>query len=285
MSTPKILRVSSATLIVAAGLINTALLNTAGCNSAAPPADTPPDVPPQSTMLMDFSALPGTDAKATARVQQPFPGTTALYAGGNLVVWNTIITVTLAVPVAAFVASFNTDPVQLDDGRWQWSYSFMAAGDEFTAKLQADVSNNGVDWFMLVSRSGAYTDFEWFTGHSNLAGTTGAWTLNYPPGNDPENPRQFIFIEWSRDANGDTAQIKYTNVTENAPENGGYIEYGITDNTTYDAFYTIASAGDDHTIAIEFNTDTIAGRVRDEIHFNDADWHCWDTDFQNTECP
>lgn len=269
-------------------LVAAALVQAGGCGNATPEPAPPPDIPPQSTMVMNVGEF-DSDAKIagepTARIQQPLPGTSFLYAGTNVVIWNTIIVVTLAVPVAAFAESFNHTPEQLDNGVWQWSYSYTFSGVEYSAKLQADVGNNGVDWFMLISKEGAYTDYEWFTGHSNLAGTEGAWTLNHAPGNDPANPEPFVFIEWERDAEGETAQIKYTNITPDAPENGGYIEYGVTDNATYDAFYTIASAGDDHTINVEVNLTTFAGRVRDEIHFNDTDWHCWDEDQQNADCP
>jgi hypothetical protein len=269
-------------LIVAAVMITGS-----GCNNAAPPTDTPPDVPPQSTMIIDFSDFTsgGNGGESTARVQQALPGANFTFAAINLAIWNTVVTVTLAVPVVAFVESFDHEPEQLDSGVWEWSYSFRINGVEHSAALQADVSNNGVDWTMLISKEGEYTDFEWFTGQSNLAGTAGTWTLNHPPGDDPENPGPFIFIEWNRDPSAETGDIKYTNITPDSPEFGGFIFYGVTGAAPFNAFYTIASAGDDRTIEIEFNTETIAGRVRDEIHFNDTEWHCWDEALQNADCP
>lgn len=260
----------------------------AGCNNALPPNDTPPDVPPQSTLVIEFEKFTSAGAKldgaATARIAQPIPGGNFLFAAGNLVVWSVAITVTLAIPVAAFAAAIDQDPQQLANGTWQWAYAFNVNGVQHSAKLQALADGGEIAWTMLISKDGDYTDYRWFTGESNLVGSAGTWTLNYPPGSTPEEPRPFLFIEWHRDASDETGDIKYTNITPDAPENGGYIFYGITGDAPYDAFYTIASAGDDRVIDIEFSTEDKVGRVRDPIHFNDAEWHCWDTELQNAAC-
>lgn len=278
MNTNQTLRTGSALLMVVA------LLQGAGCNNAAPPPGTPPEIPPSSTLVIDFNEF-SESGGGSARVVQPFPGPNYLFAAGNLLAWNVVITVTLVIPVAAFLESFKHEPVELADGTWEWAYSFSVNGVVHSAALQADPSPAGVDWTMLISKEGEYTDFVWFTGQSNWERTEGTWTLNYPPNHDPNGPVPFIHIDWQRAADDTTGDIRYTNVTPNAPENGGYIHYGITGEEPYNAFYTIASAGDDHTVEIEFNTVTIAGRVRDEIHFNDAEWHCWDAALQNSSCP
>jgi len=35
---------------------------------------------------------------------------------------------------------------------------------------------------------------------------------------------------------------------------------------------------------INWNKPANNGRVKDEAHFGDQDWHCWDADQQDTGC-
>jgi hypothetical protein len=59
------------------------------------------------------------------------------YAALAVGIWSTIIRVGLAVPVAAFQASFQHTPVQQPDGSWIWSYSVNIVGSIYTAELHA----------------------------------------------------------------------------------------------------------------------------------------------------
>ena len=36
---------------------------------------------------------------------------------------------------------------------------------------------------------------------------------------------------------------------------------------------------------IEWNTTSAAGRVMDEVHYLDTDWHCWDAVLADVGCP
>jgi len=94
-------------------------------------------------------------------------------------------------PVAAFVESFNHQPVQQLDGSWLWSYDVTVGRVVHTAKLFGQTVSEGFAWRMSLSKQDFYTDFEWFTGLSNLPATEGTWTLNQ----DPNNPNPFLSIE------------------------------------------------------------------------------------------
>jgi len=191
-----------------------------------------------------------------------------------------LITFGFAIPVAAFLESFNHEPVREPDGRWLWDYTFNVGADHL-AELYGRVEDDEVAWEMYISREEAYTDFLWFYGRSALDGSGGSWTLNQ----DPDSETPVIGILWHRDAEAGTADIKYTNIVPRDPENGGYIHYGVTGGDPYDAFYDIYNAGKDNHTNIAWNLDDKSGRVKDPSHFPDQDWHCWDGLLDDTMCP
>ena len=250
------------------------------------PEEKPPAIPPASSFLMDFEFFTSQDTTGGVN-SDGIPGNYLLsyqnwgHAAFNVLFWNTFITIGLAVPVGAFLESFRHEPVQQPNGKWLWSYSFKVFNITHTAKLYGSISNDGTEWEMYISKAGAYTDFLWYEGNADLPGTHGTWTVY----NKPDDPTPLLLIEWNRDVNAGTADIKYTNIVPNGPENGGYIFYGITDSTTFDAFYDIYNKGLDNHTLIEWSRETKAGRVQDEHHFGDTDWHCWNEMLEDTDCP
>lgn len=252
-----------------------------GCvNNANMPQGEAPDIPPASTFVIDFEpfAEDGSSGKVGV-TQQMVPGSHWTWAAGNLAFWNAALTVTLIVPVGAFLESFNHDPTFVDGG-WEWRYSVLVGGVSYSARLRAEVSAGGVDWDMFISQAGGFSDVNWFSGFSNLAGTEGTWTLN----RDPNEVQPFIFIEWHRDADGANSDIRYTNITEGTAQNGSYIAAAFIDGAELDAAYSVFNVETDNLVDIEWNRETIVGRVMDEGHFGDADWRCWDEALQNVEC-
>jgi len=257
-----------------------------------------PEIPPLSTFLMDFgdfttmgevlvnpeqivlpipSDIPSGEDSYRITLSQDNWGWAAFHVG----VWNIVITVGLAVPVASFVESFSHEPEQQPNGSWVWSYSFTVMEDEYTAELHGDIDNDGTDWEMYISKAGVYQDFLWYYGDADLFLTEGTWTLN----KDPEDPIPFIGIQWHRNVQDSTADIKYSNIVPDGPENGSYIHYGITNEIPYDAFYDIYNKGYENLTNIEWNRTTKDGQVKDAHHFGDEDWHCWDGSHEDIECP
>ncbi|MCB9851158.1 MAG: hypothetical protein H6817_10700 [Phycisphaerales bacterium] len=269
--------------ILCTGLVLSATV-LAGCNTTE--QEKAPDIPPESTMVMDFSDFGNEGITVSnARVVQSVPGTNWAGSVITIGIWSAIVTVTLVVPVAAFLESFNHEPTELENGDWQWAYEYRVSGVLHSAALQADVKLSGVEWNMYISKEGEYTDYHWFSGQSNLAVTEGTWTLNYPPGVNADDPAPFIFIEWTRDPNTMTGDIKYTNITDGMSDSNGFIYSAITEDEPFDAYYTIYTDTNANTTGIEWNLTTKDGRVRDAQRFGDSDWHCWDEDLQNVECP
>ncbi|OQX78371.1 MAG: hypothetical protein B6D61_05745, partial [Bacteroidetes bacterium 4484_249] len=203
------------------------------------------------------------------------------WAATNVTVWNAVITLTLAVPIAAFYESFNHEGVyDPATDSWVWSYNFNAGGI-YLAELHASLVAGGVKWEMYISKNNTYNDFLWYSGITNLNNTAATWELNHKP----EDPTPFVLIEWERDIQNENANIKYTNVIPNGSENGGYITYGIENDSILDAFYQIYNKGQDNITDIKWNRTTKNGQVRDEKHFGDFEWKCWDENLMDIICP
>jgi len=244
------------------------------------PQDQAPTIPPQSSMVINFEEFPDTASGSTPE-NRILSKRNWGWAAGNVAVWNSILTLTLAVPVTAFIEAFNHQPVKQTDGSWLWQYGVAVQEELFTAKLYGKTVTEGVEWKMLLSKSGAYTDFEWYTGFSNLPATEGTWTLN----KDPNIPTPFLYIEWNRNITEGTADVKYTNIVPANPENGSYIHYGKTNEIPHNRFYQIFGAAENRMIDIKWNYEAHFGRVMDTIYFEDTNWHCWDERLDDTSCP
>jgi len=272
------------TLFWCLGLVVTVLITgliLTGCSDDDPVSShgTAPDIPPQSTFLIDFADFQDTKANP---LKESAAMTTAnwTYSALNVGIWNTVLTVTLIIPVAAFVEAFQHEPVWQSDNSWNWSYSFLAGGVIHTARLNGKVVDDQVQWKMYITKQDTFTDFLWFTGTGDLAASAGQWVLNA----NPENPTPFLQIDWNRNVSEGTADIKYTYFIPQDAENGGYISYGVTDDTDYDRFYEIYNKGLDNITDIEWNFTTKVGHVMDENHFEDTEWHCWDATLSDVLC-
>lgn len=256
-----------------------AAMMTLGCNDATAPGDEPPEIPPLNSLFVDFSDFTSNPlqvaAVPSAEAAGPNWGRAAVVVG----VWNVALTVTLAVPVAAFVVSFTQQP-EGSEGAWVWSYDFMALGVQHHARLEASPVPTGIRWEMYITKDGEFTDFLWFSGESNLQGTSGTWSLNM----NPSEATSFIDIEWNQTAGRETFDTRFTNVITGAPENGSYIFHGVTEDPVYDAFYQVYGVVNDNLTEIEWNRTTKEGRTRDPLYFGDSDWHCWNSALNDVAC-
>lgn len=240
--------------------------------------DPAPQLPPESSFVMDFSGFSNPDDTTTSRGFGTYQNWGHAYA--NVVVWSTIIKVGLAVPVAAFAESFNHEAVYHPDANnWTWSYNFQVAGAWHEAELTGFFQSDTINWEMRITKEGAYTDFLWYTGKNSYDRSGGYWILN----EKPENPNPMLRIDWTYEGGG-IGDIKYTNVVPGGNENGGYINYG-TQSGELDLFYDIYNKGQENLIEIEWSKDYHNGHVADPVKFGDSEWHCWDVQLQDTECP
>jgi len=235
------------------------------------PNETAPEIPPQSTLIMDFNSFDTSFALpkiSPAGIQQQ--DAAWRWAAFKVGVWNLVVVANFAIPTVAFVESFRHEPVLQDDGSWLWAYNF---GIGNSAKLTGKIVGTEVQWEMRITKSNQYTDFLWFTGTSNLLATEGEWHLNAAP----NNPVPYVDVLWHRNLQDGTADIKYTNVIPNNPGNGGYISYAITNDAEYNAVYDIFNVEINNLTNIAWNRTDFHGHIKDPQHYSDSNWHCWDT--------
>ncbi len=259
------------------------LASVTGCDKdddPAGPTAQAPDLPPLTSFVMDFDDFQEVRAHGGPDNGQVAASLNWTFSAINVGVWNIILTTGLIVPTAAFVEAFNHEPVFVN-GWWTLSYNFFPGGVTHTARLQGKVQDGQVIWEMYISRSGLFTDFLWYSGVVELDGSEGQWILYTAP----DDPVTMLQIDWHRDADLGTADLKYTNIIPENDENGGYIFYGSTASDTFDRCYDIYHKSADNLTEIEWNFTTKVGRVKDETHFGDTDWHCWDELLQDVVCP
>jgi hypothetical protein len=263
-------------LILNSGFILLAfLLVTASCKKNDELA---PDLPPQSSFVMNFSDFSNPDDTLGAREISTYQNWGYSYT--NVVVWQAVLTVGLAVPVASFVESFNHEAVYHPDANyWTWSYNVTVGFDVYGAKLTGYLEADSVVWEMRITKGSEYVDFLWYYGKSAIDGNGGFWILQ----ENPSNPNTLLRIDWHKYADG-TADISYMNIRPGDPENGGNIFYG-TATTEFNRFYHIYNKGLDNLTEIEWSSVNQNGHVKDMHHFGDDSWHCWNEVLVDIVCP
>lgn len=246
--------------------------------------DTPPELPPYETMAIDFESF---------TIDQPAKKSTGLNYGLsaiNIGIWSTLVSVTLAVPTAAFYASFENEPEYLGDGTWQWSYEVSGFATTYFARLTGKVRRDSVDWKMHIASEGinAHPEFTWFEGTSAISGEGGSWLLYQSYAHQVP----LLKMNWTRE-NDQVNWVKYEYVRALTPDGGmdtgygTYLIYGKQD-PPYDSYFTSHSYSKEHAvfhdIFIEWSSTEYYGHVKSELIFNDAEWHCWNGSGIDTVC-
>ena len=202
----------------------------------------PPVLPPQESMIIDFSNF--TSGKKSADLLSDQKGTENSsweFAATVAAVWKLLITSSLAIPVTSFKLAFDQKPVYLDAKTWQWSYNASVASVSYKARLTGQISTSDVLWEMYITEegTGGFTEFLWIEGTSKLDGTGGQWILNQ----NPQTPVAMLQIDWTKTGTS-IGSVTYTYV-KNDPFKSSYIEYGLT-NAALNAYYTIKSVSYTH---------------------------------------
>lgn len=246
-----------------------------------------PELPPAASMSANLGNFPsngennnnGSSANLVENEQSNFT-----FAATNVVFWQSLLNVQLAIPIAAFHEAFNQPFEYLpEEAKWKSEYTLEVGNQSVTAELYAAYNNsNQVEWKMYLSVPGQFEDYLWFSGESETDGSGGTWYLYKGPVQTGEMMR----ISWDRQSN-EMVNAIYTLVNTESERSGSYIEYGISTETGYTHFYDISIVSEteaDYDVLIYYNEDTKEGTVRSEAHFNTNAFMCWDTDFQNTAC-
>ncbi len=245
------------------------------CSSNKEDPGDPPNVPDVSTMVMDFSDFVDEDNGSNRTSNGANWGVAAL----KVSVWNLLIGVTFAVPVASFRVTSSTTPEYDDDqGVWMWTAEHDYIGRTYSATLTGKQEGEVIQWEMYVSQENGYQDFLWYTGTSQADRSGGSWTLYQ----GPNSPNALLEIEWER-TDEEIGQIRYSNVSGGAAD-GSYIEYGRLDTDDLDTYYTINNVETGNMVEIQWDQDTNSGQIKDPGFFGDEDFHCWDENFEDADC-
>lgn len=247
-----------------------------------------PQLPPEESMTMDFSAF--TNPKSATLVKESPSVTNYTYSALNVAFWNTILYVNMAVPVASFKTAFKHLPVKTAEKTWEWSYRVEGFGNDYLARLSGTIVNDSVEWEMHVQRTGTnpFDEFVWYSGTSANDRSGGYWILNH----SHTFQERLLKIEWNRDGS-ETGEIKYTLIREKndaravEKNKGAFIKHGITDDY-YNGYYDIHifDVPDNKFIDvnIKWNRTTKEGKVKSPDFYNDSDWHCWDSNGNDSDC-
>lgn len=266
------------TMVLALLVLSSQFLMSCKKDEEAP--DNQPDLPPVSTMVMDFSDFESGNSRTQAV-------TKATWARGaiHVGVWNLALTFTLVVPVASYGEAFNHRPsYDFDEEKWKWEYD-VNVGGKHTCTLYGKVDGDSVRWQMFISKQFGYQDHLWYEGASSIDRTGGWWLLNYGP---DKNGDPFLMTPWERNADDTEAKIRYTNVTPNDEHNGGFIEYGVDQSTPFDAHYEIFNKSNGNLtdkVNVNWSRTTGEGQLSDPAFYGDTDFRCWDQDQNDITCP
>ena len=242
----------------------------------------PPLLPPFASMVIDFSNF--TSQKKSAESVTGIKGTessTWEFAAGVAGVWNTLISSSITVPLAAYSAAAGNNPAYVSDKLWQWSYSFSSGQDSYSAKLQGNITTNSVTWKLMITKegTGGYNDFAWIEGTSQTDGSGGQWNFK----ESPQSDIALFQTDWTK--SGDQViSVKYT-YEKNDDSKNSYINFLTQTTSNFDLSYNIHFSNGLYSDAdIEWNIATRDGRLKCLDYLQDENWYCWDTNKINKLC-
>lgn len=254
-------------------------------NPESPPEDVPP-LPPQSSMMLDFSAFQDGGNGSPTLTRQNW-----LAAVVVIGVWNTVLGAVFLPPAAVFGAAMNQTPTHPDANTWVWTFTteVMVNGVQttYTAELTGVVNlqSDQVAWSMVVDASGGmnFDNFEWFNGWSRVNASEGVWHIF-----DAATPNQqmpLYDVDWTHLADNDHQATFTWRKTGGGIPVASYISYGVEPEADpYDAYYVVHNAEANETANIQWNRTTGSGQFHGP-NYNNGLPACWDENQNDVDCP
>lgn len=247
------------------------------CNSddEVIPAYPAPELPPVESMEMNFSNF--NENNSGGRMASEENWTRAVVHVG---VWNTILALNLAVPVASFKVAITQRPTY-DANRelWVWRFDHTVLGRTYSFELTGKLIANTVEWNMYASEQNGFQNVLWYTGQMEVDGSSGYWLLN----RDGDNPVTYIRADWEKSGSG-IGFVKYTSVETGAYLEDSYIEYAQTNGSDFNRSYDIYIEKDDNMVEIDWHHENGNGRIKNPKFYGDDNYRCWGADFQDEDC-
>ena len=242
-----------------------------------------PELPTAEMYTIPTEVLSDTSSATTQGTTAGATYKNFIHAGVHVLFWNTAIVANTAIPTAAFARALNENPTFIGNATFEWAYQYQGPFALYDVVLTGQYINNAqdVEWVMTLSKVGGFSNFEWYRGVVARDRSEANWTINHKP----FNPEPYLSVEYNADASSADRSIRYTNINPSNNDIGGYIEYRIEPNNTFNRSYDISGGATNPAfIEIQWDEPSMEGRVKNSNFFNDNNWHCWDTNQADTDC-
>ncbi|PWN07027.1 hypothetical protein [Rhodohalobacter mucosus] len=175
---------------------------------------------------------------------------------------------------AGFLSIAQQSNGELDDGIWEWTFTFSQGGETLTIRLTAEALGNAYQWNVYLSGNSLQSDetldnFLFMTGTVESDGSSGNWDYYFPGFESVA-----MDYEWELTSETSyTSDFIYTN-----PDTGS--QAIITYERDGDV-NTVNASGDDFDTNADllWNTSTLEGSIT-----LDGVTTCWDSSFQEAAC-
>jgi hypothetical protein len=179
--------------------------------------------------------------------------------------WRPIVEQSLSVPIAAceHLASLSVgDAKWVTKNTWEWKFTSSGKAVNVTAVIGSSVA-----WTVTID------SFEWATGTSNTAGTSGTWNIK----ESSVITSELLRIDWAVSGTSITS-IKYTCSSGNY--NGSHMTYTPT-ATGADYSASLNGSHNSAPYSVEWNATSGVGRIKCQSEFGDSDWRAWNANKEN----
>jgi len=241
-------------------------------------AGSPPELPPLTSMAVDFSFFgAGGAGSAALGPDATMVGPNFTTASLSVLVAQVVAVAVLAVPTATFAAALQAGATY-DDGVWHWRTEATTQGGTWSAHLSGTIQGADALWEMRVTSPSSATpplqDFLWYSGVSKLDGSSGVWRMY-----DPASGAEALRIDWTH-ASAEAHALTINVTDSGAVEAGNYLMYEV-DGDLRTIRYFDASEGT--TIEVGWNATTGEGYII-APSYNGGDKSCWDSAQNNVAC-
>lgn len=254
-------------LTAVVALAVTILFTVTSCDKE--PVDLRPELAPLESMVMDFSDFSTQPAgtKGTDFTYENF-----LFSYLTVGYWSVSAALVSALPVAAYTHALRQTPEYLSDNTWEWSFEFTYNSLSYLGTLTGErISNEEFTMEMIIIQPSLApgNGVMLFDGVVRYDHTSADWTFYN------EGGAAVLEVAWNKDFETEAADLTYTYMEADQEEAGSYIMWAYRPGEVFDAAYTVSMS--ESVINIEWNTSTIEGRVKAPAHFEDENWHCWNS--------
>ena len=162
----------------------------------------------------------------------------------------------------------------LNNGVWEWEYTFSQNGQTVTIRLTAEELASSYEWNVYLSGNAFGTEqpldnFLFLTGVVDSDGSSGNWDYFYPGFTS-------VFLDYEWDKISETSEMADFTFTD--PDTG---DQSIVTYSRDDSEYTVTATGNefDSDASLVWNTETMTGSLT-----LDGVQRCWDSSFQEIPC-